>query len=263
MIAPQQLGFYEPLPTTQKVQSVMLQDFVSPSTTTNNTSSERNNNLIEFHDAWKLQRELLQAHLGKVSSSPPTTDQVMDTILFVEHAPVYTLGTASDASFILSNENTNTTSSSNIPIVRMDRGGEVTYHGPGQLTVYPILNLHNYRKDIHWYVRALEQVVIVALRDYCGLDAVREEGVTGVWVHGTKVAAVGIKCQRWITQHGVAINVGYESLENFGGIVPCGLVGREVGCVQQFVDRPVSVAEMAAFVGAALEDVFQIALVEK
>ena len=145
----------------------------------------------------------------------------------------------------------------------MDRGGEVTYHGPGQLTVYPILDLRHYKQDIHWYVRALEEVVILALQE-CGLNAVREPDVTGVWVDQHKVAAVGVKCKRWITQHGFAVNVTPESLGNFDGIVPCGLEGRRVGCVNDFLPegQAVTVQQMAVYVRSAFEEVFRVELVE-
>lgn len=243
MIAPQQLGFFEPLAPRPHPRPVQLQNLLLPE-----------GNRIDFHDAWDIQRQLLGNHLaGLPLGDDDNDDTIRDTVLWVQHAPVYTLGTGSDPSFV-------TDTATSIPVVRMDRGGEVTYHGPGQLTVYPILDLRHYRQDIHWYVRALEEVVILALQE-CGLEsAMREDGVTGVWVDGYKVAAVGVKCKRWITQHGLAINVTPESLANFSGIVPCGLEGRKVGCIQQFLDDPVTVEQVALYVRSALEDVFQISL---
>jgi lipoyl(octanoyl) transferase len=255
---------------------------------------------IEYHTAWDMQKEFLQSHIDRLSLSMVTAGTTcnrsgtllqkqsslssfipldkhkncligVDTILFVEHEPVYTLGTGSDASFIMESSGTN-----NPPVVRIDRGGEVTYHGPGQLTVYPILDLRNYNQDIHWYVRALEEAIVRALNavltDYVEQSkllsttkyiAKREENITGVWIDEYKVAAIGVKCKKWITQHGFAINVTPESMEYIANIIPCGLVGRKVGCVNQFLapSQPITVSQMTQYVIKALEDVFQIQLI--
>lgn len=240
MISPQQLGSFEPLPK-RNVDS-------RPIVCCRNLLGS----LTQFHDAWRLQRTILEQHL---TTQLTEQEYINDELILLEHYPVYTLGTASDEAFVkLAGE---------VPVVRMDRGGEVTYHGPGQLTAYPILDLKRYKQDIHWYVRALEEVVILALGK-CGLKAVREDGVTGVWIDGYKVAAIGIKCKRWVTQHGLAINVTPESLEHFGGIVPCGLEGRKVGCAQQFLNEgsSIDVETVAEYVKLAFEDVFQVRLSE-
>ena len=142
----------------------------------------------------------------------------------------------------------------------------MTYHGPGQLTVYPILDLRHYKPDIHWYIRALEECVILALQE-CGVTgAYRDEHATGVWIDDHKVAAIGIKCRRWITQHGVAINVEQESLRGFDGIVACGLEGRKVGYVNQFLvptpdQPPLTVRTFADYFARAMEQVLEIQLV--
>jgi lipoyl(octanoyl) transferase len=179
----------------------------------------------------------------------------VDRVIFLQHDPVYTLGTGSDPSYILN-------SNSSVPVVRMDRGGEVTYHGPGQLVAYPVLDLRGYRQDIHWYMRALEEAVIVALHGM-GLDgAGRDADTTGVWIENRKVAAMGVKCRKWVTMHGLAVNVEPTSLKGFEGIVPCGLHGRRVGCVSHFAGRHVTVAEFADRLQRAMEKVFQIQFVE-
>jgi lipoyl(octanoyl) transferase len=263
MIAPQQLGSFEALPQLDMLHrpSVQCRNFVgSPP--------------VDFEEAWKMQRDILDQQLrAMVLAGADNMEQQdggepsRDVLILLEHNPVYTLGTASDEKFV------KLTGGRNVPVVRMDRGGEVTYHGPGQLTVYPILNLKRYKQDIHWYVRALEEVVILALGE-CGLTAVREDGVTGVWIDGYKVAAIGVKCKRWVTQHGLAINVTPQCLEHFDGIVPCGLEGRKVGCVQQFLvnddsasissttttTTSIDVATVAEYVKVAFEDVFQVKL---
>jgi lipoyl(octanoyl) transferase len=210
----------------------------------------------------------------------------LDTILFVQHEPVYTLGSGSDESLILNNHPSDNNNNNNnnhvdddehkIPIVRMNRGGEVTYHGPGMLVVYPVLDLRNYRKDIHWYMRALEEAVLLALQDVGIQGAVRDEETTGVWIRSNdqddngelyKVAAIGIHCRQWITQHGLAINVEKNPISEraFAGIVPCGLHGRKVGCVNQFLDEKhaITVEQMATSMVASLEEVFRIKLVKR
>ena len=275
-VAPQQLGCFEVLRlddatsvVAQEERNVVLDDWTSQPP-------------VPFEEAWDRQRHCFQGHAARLERATrkaaashgkeqqPTTKlhssfwtqtleshglDGIDRVFFLQHTPVYTLGTASDPAYIL---DFNTTE---IPIVRMDRGGEVTYHGPGQLVVYPILDLRHYRQDIHWYMRALEEVVIVALRDFGLAEAVREDGVTGVWVRHHKVAAMGVKCRKWITQHGLAINVEPISLQGFARIVPCGLEGREVGCVSQFAGRLVTVSEFTPYVQRAMEHVFRIQLV--
>ena len=293
----QQLGSFEPLNRSESERVgrlVRLEDWV------NNNDNDYNNDdntLIDFEDAWERQQCYLQRHLDRLAVWLPhqesvTTDDTtttsttttttsttkadttlqpqflpMDRVLFVQHTPVYTLGTASDPSYILSTTTTTTaatTTTTTIPIVRIDRGGEVTYHGPGQLTVYPVLDLRHYKQDIHWYIRALEECVIVALQR-CGVTgAYRDPHATGVWIQNHKVAAIGIQCRRWITQHGVAINVQEDSLRGFAGIVACGLPGRQVGYVNQFVppNQPLwTVRTFAPWFQQAMEQVFEINLV--
>ena len=254
-LAPQQLGFFEALDfdrekTLERV--VRLESYLSSS------------HFVPYDEGWQRQKDLWQAHADRLqnkndngspsSSSSFGTNDGCDTIIMLQHEPVFTLGTASDESFIHGNTD------ASIPVQRINRGGEVTYHGPGQLTVYPVLDLRNYRQDIHWYIRALEEVVIRALAEVGVPDATRDDETTGVWVQNHKVAAVGVHARKWITQHGLAINVTPESLKPFTEIVPCGLHGRSVGCVQQFSSNTVSVDDMAEAVSVALEEVFCIEL---
>lgn len=263
--------------------------------TNNNKLQLQPGTLVEYNAAWELQKQLLQSHIDRLtigtSGTNNSTNQCctsllslassflplnindesitkligVDTIVLVEHEPVYTLGTGSDVSFILESEETNQFVP---PIVRIDRGGEVTYHGPGQLTVYPIIDLRNYNQDIHWYVRALEEVVVRAINSVLLIDgqpnlvAHRKENITGVWINDYKVAAIGVKCKKWITQHGFAINIAPESMQYMEKIVPCGLVGRKVGYLNQFLrQQPITVSQMTPYLLQALDDVFQIHLV--
>ncbi len=249
-LSPQQLGEFEPLQMIDVSQrKVHLLDLL-------------NDRPVMFEEAWDLQKSFHGAQVKRLVTLPgesqflseriddPTLGK--DTIVLLQHQPVYTLGTGSDESFI-------TSKSSIIPVVRIDRGGEVTYHGPGQLTVYPVLDLRGYKQDIHWYIRALEEVVIRALFRY-GLKATRMDGLTGVWIDDFKVAAVGVKCSKWVTMHGLAINIEESLLQPFEGIVPCGLEGRKVGYINQFLSTNIQVADFTQTIQDALEEVFEIHL---
>ena len=267
-LAPQQLGTFESLnvsPEARKQRTVRVESYLEPH--------------LDYQAGWDRQGELWQAHAdrlleqqrrGKDDTRTTTTTTTTtgtttmtssslqqfdgyDTIVMVQHKPIYTLGTASDTNFIKS--------TAVAPVQRINRGGQVTYHGPGQLTVYPIIDLRAYNQDIHWYMRALEQVVLQAVAAVGVPDAMRDDDTTGVWVRGYKVAAVGVHARKWITQHGLAINVTPESLQAFEHIVPCGLEGRKVGCVQQFTNQEVTVEIMAEAVKQALQDVFGVQLV--
>ena len=268
-LAPQQLGEFEPIELISNDISrrVWLYDFVS----------NKDNKHIPYEEAWDLQKQLVEQQLtriGKRPKDPPLYDQFVpnilnedinyegcDTVIMLQHDPVYTLGTASDPTFIHGYDE-NDDSDNNIPIVRIERGGEVTYHGPGQLTVYPILDLRGYKQDIHWYMRALEEVILLALEKAGVKGATREDNLTGVWVSDKKIAAIGIKARRWVTMHGLAINVDIRSLQNFQGIVPCGLEGRVVTCINDVQeDDELTVETFAVHVREALEEIFGISLV--
>jgi lipoate-protein ligase B len=159
-----------------------------------------------------------------------------DTLLLLEHPPVFTLGRGADDRNILAPQQT--------PVHRVSRGGDVTFHGPGQLVGYPIIDLTAHGRDVHAYLRALEAVLIEALAEY-GLEAQRKAGLTGVWVGERKIASIGVGVRRWITYHGFALNVNPE-LAYFTAIVPCGLAGVRMTSMAECLARPVSVAEMTS-----------------
>jgi lipoate-protein ligase B len=146
-----------------------------------------------------------------------------DTLLLLEHPPVYTLGRGGDARHL------GAAASGDIPVVRAHRGGQVTYHGPGQLVGYPILDLRAHRPDVRWYLRTLEEVLIGALADL-GVEAERRPGLTGVWAQGRKIASIGVALRRWVSWHGFALNVGPD-LDGFAAITPCGIAGCEMTSV--------------------------------
>eukprot|EP00793_Prasinoderma_coloniale_P004323 PRCOL_00000083-RA len=146
-----------------------------------------------------------------------------------EHPPTYTLGTGSTLEHVRFDPSAPPHGAA---VYRVERGGEVTYHGPGQLVLYPVLDLRRYERDLHWYMRQLEEVVIRALRDGAGIaDARRVDGLTGVWVGDAKVAACGVRVRRWVAFHGVALNVAPD-MRHFEDIVPCGIGDRPVCSVE-------------------------------
>ena len=160
----------------------------------------------DYKEAWELQKKL---QLQRISG------EINDQLLLVEHYPVYTLGKNAPIEHLLINE------SDEISIVQTDRGGNVTFHGPGQLVGYPILDLNNYRKSITWYMRELEQLIINILKDY-DIEAERKKGLTGVWVYDKKIAALGVRISRWVTMHGFSLNINPD-LKYYRGIIPCGI----------------------------------------
>lgn len=147
-----------------------------------------------------------------------------NTVYLLEHAAVITLGRDADRAHVLLDDAT--LAARGVEVVEADRGGDVTYHGPGQLVSYPILNLRHWRCSVGWYLRSLEQVLIDLLAVY-GLEGERVEGLTGVWVNGAKVAAVGVGLRDWVTFHGIALNVT-TNMDHFEFIVPCGISDKPV-----------------------------------
>jgi len=178
------------------------------------------NGLVPYLTAWEWQKELVQAR--KQNFDLP------DVLILLEHPPVYTLGQGSSLAFLKFDPNHTT-----LECHRVERGGEVTYHAPGQIVGYPILNLDRHTKDLHWYLRQLEEALIRVLARY-DLAATRVDGLTGVWVKGEKIAQVGIKVSRWITMHGFGLNVDLD-LTGFDRIVPCGISDRSVCSMAQFI----------------------------
>ena len=215
---------------------------------------------IPYAQAWQWQRQLVDAHKASLSDAYVAAEQasslgdlpVKDTLLLLQHPPVYTLGQGADSRFVRFDPET-----AGYELHRIERGGEVTYHCPGQLVGYPILNLRHHQTDLHHYLRQLEEVIIRTLACY-GLAAQRVTGMTGVWVQGRKLAAIGIKVSKWITMHGFALNV-CPDLSGFEQIVPCGLEGKAVGAMAQFVPA-VSVELVLPVLIEQFEAVFDLRL---
>jgi len=188
---------------------------------------------VPYAEALALQRSLVEERRAGA---------IRDTLLLLEHPHVLTVGVRGDGgrSHILASDET--LASRGIEVHETGRGGDITYHGPGQIVGYPIIDLNPDRRDVHRYVRDLEAVLIGVAAGY-GIEAGRVEGLTGVWVGDEKLAAIGVRIARWITSHGFALNVT-TSLDHFELIVPCGIADRGVTSLERLLGRPIPTAEV-------------------
>jgi len=205
----------------------------------------RNLGVVPYREALELQRSLVdERRAGTID----------DTLLLLEHPHVITLGVRGDGgrSHLLATPET--LASRGVEVHETGRGGDITYHGPGQLVGYPIVDLKPDRCDVHRYVRDLEDVLIRTASDY-GITAGRIDGLTGVWVGDEKLAAIGVRIARWITSHGFALNVSTD-LDYFKLIVPCGIAERGVTSLSRLLGRQVAVDEVAARVAGNFAKVF-------
>src|ERR1700691_5651463 len=194
--------------------------------------------VVDYDDALAMQTAMLAARID---------GRITDTLLMMEHPHVFTLGRAADERFILEN--------TGVPIRRVSRGGQVTYHGPGQLIGYPILKLEGRDRDVTRYLRSLEAAMIDALAKF-DIDAGRRDAMTGVWVGARKIASIGVGIRRWTTWHGFALNVSTD-LSYFDSIVPCGIEGCRMTSVCEVTQRAVTVREFAAVMRESFARVFQ------
>ena len=163
--------------------------------------------ISEFKDTWNLQKELQEKRI---------LGEIEDQLILVEHPAVYTLGKNASKEHILKKKE-------GISIIQTDRGGNITFHGPGQLVGYPILDLNFYKRSITWYMRELEQLMIDVLKEY-GIEASTKKGLTGTWVKDHKIAALGVRISRWVTMHGFSLNINPD-LNYYQDIIPCGIQG--------------------------------------
>ena len=201
--------------------------------------------VVSYADALELQKQLVeQRRRGEIS----------DQLLLLEHPPVITLGvkTRNDRSHVIATDETLT--AEGVEVFETGRGGDVTYHGPGQLVGYPILDLKPDRCDVHRYVRDLEEVMIQAAATF-GVKAGRVDGLTGVWVGQHKLAAIGVRIARWITSHGFAFNVN-TALQHFDLIVPCGITDKGVTSLERLLGRSVPMVEVEDAIENSFRSVF-------
>ncbi len=219
--------------------------------------------LVDYRKAWQIQERLLQENLRikeKKRMDPQQFAGLSTThyLIFCEHPPVYTLGKSGKAEHLLATpvELRNR----GIEFVETNRGGDITYHGPGQIVGYPILDLERFRTDIGYYLRNLEETIIRALAPF-GITGDRSTGETGVWLEpgqkarARKICAMGVRCSRWITMHGFALNVNTD-LSYFSGIIPCGIPDKQVTSMEKELGRPVLLQEVRGGIRKAFGEVF-------
>lgn len=216
--------------------------------------------LQSYEPVWQYQEALLQQNLERKKASEPTQHH----LLFVEHPPVYTLGKSGKLEHVLISEQERV--EKGIEFFQINRGGDITFHGPQQLVGYPIFDLEKFYTDIGRYLRALEEVIIQTLLQY-DIKAGRSAGETGVWIDADikgrerKICAMGVRCSRWITMHGFAFNVNTD-LDYFNHIVPCGIQAKGVTSLQAELGRAIDMADVKEKVKQAFTNVFNIAFIE-
>ena len=197
----------------------------------------------EYRSCWTLQQRLLELR---------SAGRIPDTLLLTEHDHVYTIGKTGDDNHLLADAAE--LASRGVTVVHTDRGGDITYHGPGQVVAYPILDLRNYYCDLHRYLRDLEEVVIRTLA-VVGVVGGRLDGYTGVWVGNEKICAIGVKSSRWVTMHGLALNVATD-LSFFERIIPCGIFERGVTSMEALLADKVSPVDVAPLLVNQFGEVF-------
>ena len=205
-ISSEHVGFYQSyrfIDLSGKSLSIIL-DFILANSKSNLNSYWLGR--IDYSKAWKLQKAIQENVINK---------KINDVVLFLEHDSVYTLGKNADLNNLLP------VRPKDIDVIQTDRGGEITYHGPGQLVGYPIIDLKKYRRSITWFMRSLEQSIIEMLNEI-NISSTRKEGLTGVWVNDHKIAALGVRLSRWVSMHGFAINI-HTDLSLYRGMIPCGI----------------------------------------
>ena len=225
--------------------------------------------IIDYKECWDYQEKLFNETLNTktenrilpVNCQLPTANH----LLFCEHPHVYTLGKSGNEKHLLLNAQS--LREKNATYYKINRGGDITYHGPGQIVCYPILDLDNFFTDIHKYLRYLEEAIILTLSEY-NIIAGRIAGLTGVWLDwdnklkARKICAMGVRCSRWVTMHGFAFNVNPD-LNYFGNIIPCGITDKAVTSLEKELSRKVEMGEVKEKVKKHLAALFAIEFAEK
>lgn len=215
----------------------------------------------DYKETWDYQTQLLDTIVSLKREKRNSTQEIVtpNHFLFVEHPHVYTLGKSGDMSNLLLNEEK--LKEKKATFYKINRGGDITYHGPGQIVGYPILDLENFFTDIHKYLRLLEEAIILTIAEY-GLKGERSDGETGVWLDvGTpfarKICAMGIRASRWVTMHGFALNVNVD-LGYFDNIIPCGIRGKAVTSMEVELGKKVSEEEIKQKILKHFKDLFEV-----
>ena len=192
-----------------------------------------------YKDVWNLQKKMQLKRLN---------GDIGDVLILVEHDPVYTLGKNANPDHLLQSRDRS------IDVFNVERGGDITFHGPGQLVGYPILDLSNYKKSVSWYMRSLEQLTIDVLHEF-KISAKRVEGLTGVWVGDEKIAAQGVRLTKWITMHGFSININTD-LSFYDGIIPCGIFNHGVTSMKKILNRTQKMEKVKSLVIDKFNQIF-------
>ena len=192
----------------------------------------------DYQVAWDLQKQIHE--LNKENKIP-------DIVLFLEHNDVYTFGKNADKNFLLNKH-------PEVDVVETDRGGQITYHGPGQLVGYPIINLNHYKKSVSWFMRSLERVIIDTLKHY-NIKSSIKDGMPGVWVGDDKICAMGVRIARWVTMHGFALNINPD-MKYFDGMIPCGIMDCGVTSLYEQINKDIDNQELIEIISNMFNKVF-------
>lgn len=220
--------------------------------------------LLDYQEAWDKQEEIFAKTLAIKHDNRVNNTQALtpNYLIFTEHPHVYTLGKSGHLEYLLLDEAG--LKEKEATFYKINRGGDITYHGPGQIVGYPILDMDNFFTDIHLYLRTLEEAIILTLADY-GIVAGRYPGYTGVWLDpdndkARKICAMGVRASRWVTMHGFAFNVNAD-LDYFGNIVPCGIDDKDVTSMERELGQKVEIEEVKLKLKNHLADLFKMELV--
>lgn len=234
----------------------------------NNRVFFQNLGLIDYKEAWDYQEEIFNRIIHKKlenrDKSFEDTKETPNYLLFCQHPHVYTLGKSGDSGNLLINETELIKRGASF--YHINRGGDITYHGPGQIVGYPIIDLDNFTTDIHLYLRSLEEAVILTMAEY-GIRGGRIPGLTGVWLDeedkakARKICALGVKASRWVTMHGFAFNVNTD-LEYFNYIVPCGINDKAVTSLSEELQQKIDIAEVEHRLKRNIGKVFQMEIID-
>jgi len=225
-----------------------------------------NKGLIDYKECWDFQTQLFDGIIQKKISirKGDSEDEITDNyFIFCEHPHVYTLGKTGEKNNLLLSEDL--LKAKGATYYHINRGGDITYHGPGQIVGYPILDLDNFFTDINKYLRLLEEAIILTLKEY-GIESGRVEGLTGVWIEGDnpvkarKICAMGVKLSRWVTMHGFALNVNTD-LDYFSNIVPCGITDKAVTSLEKELGAPQNIDEVQSKILSHLQTLFGFEIV--
>ena len=192
-----------------------------------------------YQEVWDLQKDFQKKRIEK---------RLDDTLILVEHEPVYTLGKNANKNHLLQSRDRS------VNVFDIERGGDITFHGPGQLVGYPIIDLSYYKRSVSWYMRRLEQLAIDVLKDF-GINASRIKGLTGVWVGEEKIAAQGVRISRWVTMHGFSLNVNPD-LSFYDGIIPCGIFDHGITSMEELLGSAQDMEDVKAMVVEKFNNLF-------